>query len=208
MSKFEFQKKELNFLGHVVSAEGIKVDPKKIEVVKDWPTPKNVLQVRQFLGLANYFRRFVQGFATLTRPLTKLMVQGENFVWSDDCYKAYTQLQAALVEAPVLALPDFSAPYKAFDVICDASGFGIGAVVMQNGRVIAFEGRKMTDPETRYTTGVLAVHHALQIWRCYLEGSNCQVNIATDHAPNTYLNSQSTLSRRQARRSEFLQRFN
>lgn len=131
------------------------------------------------------------------------------FVWSDDCHKTFPKLKAALVEAPVLALPDFSAPYKAVDVICDASGFGLGAVLTQNGRVIAFEGRKMTDPETRYTTGeqeLLAVHHALQIWRCYLEGSNCQVNIVTDHAPNTYLNSRPTLSRRQARWSESLQK--
>ena len=210
LSKCEFGKKELNFLGHVVSADGIKVDPKKIEIVKEWPRPKDVHQVRQFLGLANYFRRFVQGFSTLTRPLNKLLVKGEQFIWSEECHRAFIQLKAALVEAPVLALPDFSAPYKAFDVICDASGFGIGAVLMQNGRVIAFEGRKMTDPETRYTTGeqkLLAVHHALQIWRCYLEGTSCPVRIVTDHAPNTYLNSQPTLSRRQARWSEFLQRF-
>ena len=210
LSKCEFGKKELNFLGHVVSAEGIKVDPKKVEIVNNWPIPNSVHQIRQFLGLANYFRRFVQGYTNLTRPLTRLMNKDVKFSWDEKCQIAFTQLKASLVEAPVLALPDFSTPYKPFDVICDAPGFGIGAVLMQNGRVIAFEGRKLTNVETRYTVGeqeLLAVHHALQIWRCYLEGSNCQINVITDHAPNTYLNSQPTLSRRQARWSEYLQRF-
>ena len=119
-------------------------------------------------------------------------------------------MKEALVNAPVLALPNFSPPYAPFDVICDASGFGIGAVLMQGSRPIAFEGRKMTPPETRYTVGeqeLLAVHHALVVWRCYLEVTNCPVNVITDHAPNTWLASQPTLSRRQARWSEYFQRF-
>lgn len=161
-------------------------------------------------GLTNYFRRFIRGYASLCRPLTDLTLKDAVFLWTDKCQEAYTGLKEALIYAPVLALPDFDTPYKPFDVICDASGFGIGAVLMQNNKPIAFEGRKMTDTETRYTVGeqeLLAVHHALQVWRCYLEGTNCPVNVITDHKPNTYLASQPNLSRRQARWSEFFQRF-
>ena len=209
LAKCDFGKSELTFLGHVVGAEGVKVDPKKIEVVKEWPDPRDVHNVRQFLGLTNYFRKFIQGYAAICRPISALLCKGEDFAWTTECKIAFQALKEALVCAPVLALPDFSEPFKIFEVICDASGFGIGAVLMQKGRPIAFEGRKMKDAETRYTVGeqeLLAVHHALQTWQCYLEG-NCPVIVVTDHAPNTWLETQPTLSRRQARWSEFLQRF-
>ena len=209
LAKCEFGKEKLAFLGHVVSAEGIQVDPKKAELVKDWPTPQNVGEVRKFLGFANYFRKFLQGFANVCRPLNNLLKKDHSFLWDEECDKAFIRLKEALVTAPVLALPDFSKPNTVFDVICDASGFGIGAVLMQYERPIAYEGRKMQDPETRYPVGeqeLLAVHYALQKWRCYLEGS-VAVNVITDHAPNTWLPSQPNLSRRQARWSEFLQRF-
>ena len=204
LAKCEFGKTELTFLGHVVGAEGVKVDSRKIEVVKDWPTPKDVHNVRQFLGLTNYFRKFIQGYAAICRPMSALLGKGKEFAWTADCVTAFQTLKEALVCAPVLALPDFSEPFKLFEVVCDASGFGIGAVLMQNGRPIAFEGRKLKDAETRYTVGeqeLLAVHHALQIWRCYLEG-NCPVIVVTDHASNTWLGIEPTLSRWQARWSE------
>ena len=194
-------------MGHVVGADGTKVDPKKIEVVATWPRPTNVHELRQYLGLANYFRKFICGFAKICMPLHALLRKGTEFVWSQKCDDAFTQLRDALVAAPVLALPDFSKP---FEVICDASGFGVGAVLTQVGRPIAFEGRKMSDPEKGYTMGeqeLLAVHHALKIWRCYLEGAPLPVTIVTDHAPNTWLETQQKLNRRQARWSEYFQRF-
>jgi hypothetical protein len=143
------------------------------------------------------------------RPLHQLLRKEHSFEWTEGCTQASARLKEALVTAPVLALPDFFHPNKAFDVICDASGFGVGAVLMQGGKPIADEGRKMTDSETKYTVGeheLLAVHYSLQKWRCYLEGS-VKVNVITDHSPNTWLASQPTLSQRQARWSEFMQRF-
>ena len=153
LSKCQFGKQEVHFLGHVVNAQGIKVDPKKVEVVRDWPVPHGVHEVRQYLGLANYFRKFIQGFANTCRPLHRLLEKGKAFAWDSDCQQAFMALKETLVKAPVLALPNFLPPYKPFDVICDASGVGIGAVLMQGGRPIAFEGRKMTPAETRYTVG-------------------------------------------------------
>jgi hypothetical protein len=140
-TKCEFGKQKLAFLGHVVSAEGIQVDPKKIEMVGSWPTPQSVGDVRKFLGFANYFRKFLQGFANVCRPLHQLLRKEYSFEWTEDCTRAFTRLKEALVTAPVLALPDFSHPDKAFDVICDASGFGIGAVLMQGGQPIMKAGK-------------------------------------------------------------------
>jgi len=203
--KCQFFQHELTFLGHVVSAEGLKVDPQKTRVVQEWPTPKNVHDVRSFLGLANYFRRCVQGYSNLVRPLTNLTRKSTEWQWSDECQRAFNDLKERLTTAPVLALPD---PEKPYEVITDASGFGIGAVLMQEGRPIAFEGRKLSDAETRYAVHeqvCMASIHALNVWRCYLEGA--KFTVVTDHHPNTFLLSQPKLSRRQARWSEFLSRF-
>ena len=182
-------------MGHVVGAEGVKIDPKKIEVVEEWPSPQDVHNVRQFLGLTNYFRKFIQGYAAICRPMPALLNKGKVFAWMTECKTAFQALKEALVCAPMLALLDFSEPFKSFEVICDASGFSIGAVLMQTGKPIvpiAFEGRRMKDAETRHTAGeqellaVHTVHHALHIWRCYLE-RNCPEIVVTDHAPNTWL---------------------
>ena len=208
-SKCEFCKTEISFLGHVVSSQGLKVDPRKVSTVQNWPTPSDVSQVRSFLGLGNYFRRFIQGYSNLVRPLNDLLKKGVPFRWDERCTNAFNGLKSALLNAPVLTLPDFSDSAPGFHVWCDASGYGIGAVLMQGGRVISYEARSLIPAERNYTTGeqeLLAVVHALRTWRCYLEGEK-DVKIMTDHAPNTFLPSQTTLSRRQARWSEFLQRF-
>jgi len=208
-TKCEFVRRELAFSGHVVSAEGIKVDPKKVAIVQDWPVPTDVGQLRAFLGVGNYFRRFIQGYSNLVRALNDLLKKDVPYKWTDGCSVAFRGLKEALLNAPVLTLPDFSADAPDFDVWCDASGFGLGAVLLQGGRVISYEARSMTPAERNYTTGeqeLLAVIHALRTWRCYLEGDK-PVNLMTDHAPNTFLPTQASLSRRQARWSEYLQRF-
>jgi hypothetical protein len=112
---------ELAFLGHIVNKDGIQVDPKKTATVRDWPTPTNVTEVRQFLGLVNYFRKFIQGHSTLVAPMTNLLRKGVDFVWSPDCQRAFEDVKVALTHPPVLAMPD---PSKPFTVIADASLVG------------------------------------------------------------------------------------
>ena len=208
LRKCRFEQSEIKFLGHLVGVDGIKVDPAKIAVVKDWPVPLNLTQVQSFLGLATYFRKFIQGFSNLVAPLTGLSKKGVIWEpWPPDgaCKKAFDAVKQALTHAPTLAMPDFDKP---FEVIADASMHGIGAILMQEGHPIAFESRRMIPAERGYFTTeqeLLAVIHALQVWRCYLEG--VEFTMITDHHPNTFLQTQPNLSRRHARWSEHLQRY-
>jgi hypothetical protein len=210
LSKCDFEKRELKFLGHMVGAEGIKVDPTKTKVVEDWPVPSNVSHVRSFLGLANYFRKFLPAYAIVTAPLIKLTRKGLVWgpdTWTQECQEAFDKVKNDLTKAPTLTTPDYSKP-EGFEVICDASTVGIGSVLTQNGLPIAYESRKLTDTEKNWTTGdqeLWAVIHSLKIWRCYLEG--IKFTVVTDHNPLTHLQTQPNLSRRQARWAEFLQRF-
>ena len=204
-SKCELYKKEVTFLGHVVSEEGVKVDPRKTAVVRDWPKPKDVPQLRSFLGLANYFRKFIKAYAQMTSALTSLFKKDKPWQWTGAQQQAFDAVKEALLNPPVLAFPDFSKP---FEVISDASGDGLGAVLVQEGRPIAFESRKYLPAERNYPVieqELLGVVHALKIWRCYLEGSKFVV--VTDHKPNTFLGTQPHLSRRQVGWSEYLQQF-
>jgi hypothetical protein len=213
LSKCDFEKKELKFLGHMVGADGVKVDPAKTQVVKDWPVPQNVSHVRSFLGLANYFRKFLPAYAIVTAPLIKLTRKGLVWgpdTWTPECQEAFEKVKLDLTKAPTLTTPDYSNPDNkhGFEVICDASTVGIGSVLTQHGLPIAFESRKLTDPEKNWSTGdqeLWAVIHSLKIWRCYLEG--IKFTVVTDHNPLTHLQTQPNLSRRQARWAEFLQRF-
>ena len=204
-SKSSFANSETRFLGHVVSAEGIRPDPKKVASVQDWPVPKNVHDVRSFMGLVNYFRKFIKDFATLAAPLTDLTRAKHLWAWTDRCEQAFLALKHCLTEAPLLVSPDVSKPYE---VVTDASTVGIDAVLLQDNRPIAFESRKLSDAEKNYHTTeqeMLAVVHALKTWRCYLEGAT--FTVVTDHVSNTFFQTQPSLSRRQTRWSEFLQRF-
>ncbi|GIM11516.1 hypothetical protein Vretimale_14990, partial [Volvox reticuliferus] len=207
--KSTFNKPELLFLGHIISQDGIKVDPAKTKAITDWPTPTNLTQLRSFLGLANYFRRFLEKYSVMAKPLTDLTKLNTPWAWSPLCEEAFNKIKQALVTAPVLTAPDYSDGAPPFSIICDASCAGIGAVLLQGHRPIAYESRKLTPAEVNYTTTeqeMLSVIHALHTWRCYVEG--IPFTIHTDHCPNTFFSTQPTLSRRQARWSEFLQQFN
>lgn len=207
LSKCTFAATEVAFLGHIVGIDGIRADPKKVQVLNDWPDPSNVSELRSFLGLATYFRKFIANFADMTTPLTNLTSKKAPWIWSDECKSSFANVKHQLVHAPVLRLPDVSLPYE-IEIITDASDTGIGAVLLQNGQPIAYESRKLIPAEKNYSTTereLLAVVYAMQKWRCYVEGA--EVTLVTDHCPNTYFQTQSTLSRRQARWSEFLERF-
>jgi transposase InsO family protein len=192
-----------------VGKEGIKVDPGKTQVIQDWPRPTSVKEVRSFLGLANYFRKFMQGYSSLVEPLTALtrkeLAWNQN-TWDSKCEEAFQGVKVALTTAPTLSMPDLAK--GGFEVICDASLVGIGAVLTQDGNPIAYESRKFSAAERNWPTGEQehwAVIHALQTWRCYLEG--VPFKVITDHNPLTHLPTQATLSRKQARWSQYLQQF-
>ena len=138
--------------------------------MQDWPVPENVGQLRSFLVLANYIRKFVIGWAALVAPLQQLTKKDKDFAWTAECDEAFEGVKRALTTAPVLALPDLNEP---FEVICDACGVGLGAVLVQKGRPIAFEGKRLSEAEQRYSVTeqeMMAVVHALELWRCYLDG--------------------------------------
>ena len=209
LSKCEFEKEELTFLGHIIGRHGIKPDPKKIAVVKEWPKPTTVTEVRSFLGLANYFRKFIQGFSSLAAPLTNLTkTDSDMSTWNKACDASFEGIKDALCSAPTLILPDFNKP---FEVIADASITGIGAVLLQEGHPIAYLSKKLTPAEVNYITTdqeLLAVWSAIVAWRPYLEGAAHTFTIVSDHHPLTHLQTQPNLSRRQVRWVEYLQRYN
>jgi hypothetical protein len=134
-SKCAFWLKEVSFLRHIISAEGIAVDPSKIQEVLDWKSLRSVTQIRSFLGLAGYYRRFILSFSKITKPMTQLLEKDAKFKWSLQCEEAFLTFRKLLITALVLAQPDIEKP---FDVYYDASGMGIGGVLMQDGRAIAY----------------------------------------------------------------------
>ena len=170
LSKCRFWKREVGFLGHRVSEEGVAVDPEKIAAIKEWPHPTSVTEIRSFLGLAGYYRKFVQGFASISKPLTRLTGKGIAYEWSIETEKAFEKLKEALTTAPILALPKPNQPYT---VYTDASHVGLGCVLMQEDKVIAYASRQLRKHEVNYPTHDLemaAVVFALRIWRSYLYG--------------------------------------
>ncbi|KAM2088514.1 hypothetical protein ACFX1T_032585 [Malus domestica] len=189
-------------LGHVVSAQGIQVDPQKIAAVENWEQPRTVTEVRSFLGLAGYYRRFVQDFSMIALPLTKLTRKDVKFEWDESCEQSFQQLKYCLTHAPVLVLPDDNGN---FEIYSDASLNGLGCVLMQHSRVIAYASRQLKTHERNYPTHDLelaAIVFALKIWRHYLYGEKCK--IFTDHKSLQYLFTQHDLNLRQRRWLELL----
>ncbi|GKA04046.1 putative reverse transcriptase domain-containing protein [Tanacetum coccineum] len=148
-SKCEFWIPKVQFLGHVIDSEGIHVDPAKIESIKDWTSPKSPTEIRQFLGLAGYYRRFIEGFSKIAKPMTKLTQKKVKFEWGDKQEAAFQLLKQKLCSAPILALPEGS---KDFIAYCDASKKGLGAVLMQREKVISYASRQLKIHEKNYTT--------------------------------------------------------
>jgi len=181
-------------LGHIISGEGVKVDPKKIHSILDWPIPKSITSLRGFLGLTGYYQKFVRNYARIAAPLTELLKKG-SFKWNEEANKAIEDLKIAMTTTPILATPDFS---KTFTVECDASGQGIGAVLMQEGRPLAFESRKLKGRDlekSTYEKEMLAILHAVRKFRQYLLGTHLKVK--TDHNSLKYFLDQRVSSEEQ-----------
>uniref|UniRef100_A0A2N9F0X3 Integrase catalytic domain-containing protein n=1 Tax=Fagus sylvatica TaxID=28930 RepID=A0A2N9F0X3_FAGSY len=195
----------LCFLVYVVSAKGIAVDEEKVKAIKEWPTPKSITEVRSFHGLASFYRRFVKDFSTLAAPLTEIVKKSVGFKWGSEQDRAFIEIKERLCGAPLLALPDFS---KTFEIECDASGIGIGAVLMQEKRPIAYFSEKLNGAALNYPTydkELYALVRALETWQHYLWPKEFVIH--TDHESLKHLKGQGKLNRRHAQWMEFIETF-
>jgi hypothetical protein len=163
LNKCEFWLKEVSFLGHIISEGGISIDPSKVKDVLSWKTPQNVSDIRSFLGLAGYYRRFIEGFSKISKPMTELLAKGKTFEWTPRCETSFQELKKRLTTAPVLTMPNIEEP---FSIYYDTSGQGLECVLMQDGHVVAYASRQLRKHEEKYPTHDLelaAVVHALKI---------------------------------------------
>jgi ribonuclease HI len=155
------------------------VDPAKVKEIVAWSIPTIVTKIRNFLGVAGYYRKFIEGFSKIAKPMTSLLEKGREFKWDEKCQDSLEHLKKRLMSPPVLVMTDLQ---KGFDIYCDACGQGLGCVLMQEGHVIAYASRQLRKHELNYPTHDLemaAVVHALKIWRHCVMGTKCQVY--TDH---------------------------
>ena len=193
------------FLGFVVSARGIQVDEEKVRAIQDWPSPTSVSKVRSFHGLASFYRRFVKDFSSIAAPITEVIKKDVGFKWGEEQEKAFQVIKEKLTHAPLLALPNFA---KTFEVECDASGLGIGAVLMQEGRPIAYFSEKLSGAALKYPTydkELYALVQALETWQHYLWPKEFVIH--TDHESLKHLKGQHKLNKRHARWMEFVETF-
>ena len=184
-SKCEFWWRLVTFLRNIICSEGVEVDPRKTEVVKNWPRPLNPINIRTFMGLEGYYRRFVDCFVSIASPLTNLIQKSKKFEWSQVCEKSFQLLKDRLTFASVLTIPEGT---KSFVVYSDASRVGLGCVLMQKGKVIDYAFRQLNVHERNYPTHDLklaAVVFSLKIMKHHLYGIH--VNVFTDHKSLQYV---------------------
>jgi len=202
LSKCEFWMDEVQFLGHVISAQGIAVDPTKVEAVVKWESPKSATEIRSFVGLAGYYRRFIKEFSKIVAPLTQLTRKDQPFTWTDKCEESFQELKRRLTSAPILVIPDVGKP---FEVYCDASHLGLGCVLMKKKKTVAYASRQLKVHERNYPTHHLelaAIMFALKIWMHYLY--DAQFRVFSDRKSLKYSFDQKELNMRQRRWMEFL----
>lgn len=205
LEKSQFFRDKLRYLGYVIDAQGLRTDPDKVKVILDYPTPTNKKEVKRFLGTASWYRRFIPQFSTVAGPLNRLTSTKKRsppFLWTTEADKAFLELKSRLVQAPVLACPNFE---YSFEVHTDASNFGVGAMLAQTidgvEHPIAYMSRSLTKPEQNYSTTereALAVLTALEQWRCYLENGKT-FKVFTDHSALKWFMSLSNPTGRLAR---------
>ena len=205
LGKCTFCTDRVSFLGYVVTPQGIEVDKAKIEAIESWPQPKTVTQVRSFLGLAGFYRRFVRDFSTIAAPLNELTKKDVPFLWGTAQEEAFTVLKDKLTHAPLLQLPDFN---KTFELECDASGIGLGGVLLQDGKPVAYFSEKLSGPSLNYSTydkELYALVRTLETWQHYLWPKEFVIH--SDHESLKHIKSQAKLNRRHAKWVEFIETF-
>ena len=186
LEKCEFDKDHVEFLGHVLSGKGVSTDPKKVQSIKDWPIPTCMKDVQRFVGLCNYYRRFIQNFAQIARPLHNLTKKNVKFNWTEACQKAFEELKNRLISTPILMHPD---PEKQYILECDASNYAIGAILSQYDNEkrlhpVAYYSRSLLNAEINYSITdkeLLAIKDAFSTWRHLLLGAKHKVLVYTDH---------------------------
>ncbi|XP_071901059.1 uncharacterized protein [Coffea arabica] len=196
LEKCVFSTPEVNFLGYIVGANGISVDPAKVKAIMEWPTPTNVSQVRSFHGLASFYRRFVKDFSTIAAPLNEIVKKNVGFQWGKEQEESFNKFKNLLTSAPILALPNFD---LMFEVECDASGIGIGAVLHQNNRHLAYFSEKLSGGALNYPTydkELYAVVRALEVWQHYLMPKEFVIH--TDHESIKFLKGQDGVKKAEA----------
>lgn len=189
MDQSEFLKKEVQFLGHIITPEGLKPNPLKIDAILRYPLPKTTTELKGFLGLTGYYRKFIRDYAKITKPLTVCLKKGRKIVYSEEFMKSFNRCKEILTNPPILQYPDFS---KNFIVTTDASNVAIGAILSQgpigSDKPICYASRTLNQSEERYSTiekELLAVIWAVKYFRCYLYGR--KFTICTDHRPLIWL---------------------
>jgi hypothetical protein len=202
LEKCTFCTDKVVFLGFVVSEQGVEVDEEKIKAIRDWMPPQNVSQVRSFLGLAGFYRWFAKYFSTIATPINELTKKEVPFKWGESQQKAFEELKTKLTTAPVFALPDFG---KTFEIECDACGIGIGGVLMQERRPIAYFSEKLSGPTLNYSVydkELYALVQSLETWQHYLFPKEFVIH--SDHESLKHLKGQLKLNRRHAKWCEFI----
>ncbi|XP_073061780.1 uncharacterized protein [Primulina eburnea] len=205
LKKCDFCTNKLVFLGFVVSSQGIQVDEDKVSAIRDWPTPTTVGQVRSFHGLASFYRRFVKDFSTLAAPMTAVIKKNVPFYWGEEQEKSFNIIKQKLINAPLLVLPDFA---NTFEIECDASGVGIGGVLMQGGRPVAYFSEKLNGAALNYPTydkEFYALVRTLETWQHYLRPKEFVIH--TDHESLKHLKGQQKLNKRHAKWVAFIETF-
>lgn len=188
MFKCKFAQREIAYLGHVITKHALATDPVKISAISSWPTPANVRDLQGFLGLAGYYRKFIRHFGLIAKPLTDLLRKDTLFIWTSIYESAFQALKAALCSSPVLGIPDFAQP---FHIETDASGSGVGAVLLQNSHPLAFISKPLAPCHqglSAYEKEYLAILMAVEQWRHYL--LQAEFVIHTDHRSLIHLNEQ------------------
>jgi hypothetical protein len=205
LKKCPFCVNTVTFLGYIVSDKGISMDEEKVKAIMEWPNPKTMGEVHSFHGLTIFDRRFVKGFSAIAAPLTNCLKK-DNFVWDESAELSFNTLKTALTTAPILSLSNFE---KLFEIDCDASGVGIGGVLSQEERPIAYFSKKLNGLKLNYSTYDLefyAIVQTIKHWAYYLAYREFLLN--TDHEALKHLHSQQTLNKRHGKWVIYLQQFN